>query len=423
MRILMLTQFFEPVIGGEERHVASLCEGLVKRGHEATIVCLSHPDRPARASIRGSEVISIDGLSQRLGVYRERERRHAPPFPDPGLSAAIAGLIKQIQPDVVHGHNWLSRSILPIRSFTKAAFVVTLHDYSLVCCKKNLLWQGEPCEGPSVTKCPACASRHFGKLVGPVAYAGNVAAGAVERRVVDRYIAVSRAVASQCGLAEGGVPYDVLPTFIPDDVGTLSGEADHARDGKLPKEPFILFVGDLTRGKGVHVLLDAYKQLSGAPPLVLIGRRCADTPTDLPANVTLFESWPHHAVMRAWNRCLFGLAPSVWAEACGTIVMEANAVGKPMIVANTGGLADLVVSEQTGLLVPPGDAASLAKAMRRMLQEPGLRERLAATTRAHAERFMAKTIVPEIEDVYAKALQGLLRAGRADASPVEAKAQ
>ena len=424
MRVLMLSQFYEPVIGGEERHVASLSEGLTKRGHEVTIACLSHKDRPARTVSRGANVISIDGMSQRMGgVYSESERRHAPPFPDPLLSATLARLIKEIQPDVIHGHNWMSRSVLPIRRLTEAAFVVTLHDYSLVCARKNLLRLGEPCEGPSLRRCPSCASNHFGSLIGPVAYFGNVAASAVERRVVDRFIAVSRAVASHCGLIGGKVPYDVLPTFIPDALGVPGAHAHEGLVDQLPAEPFILFVGDLTRGKGVHVVLDAYRRLTNAPPLVLIGRRCVDTPTELPDNVQLFESWPHPAVMHAWDRCLFGLAPSVWEEACGTIVMEANAVGKTMIATSTGGIADLVDPEQTGLLVPPGDAEALSGAMRRLLEDVALRERLASATKTHAEQFMAKAIVPKIENVYRQAIAGSSRSSRAANASVAAKLQ
>jgi glycosyltransferase involved in cell wall biosynthesis len=307
--------------------------------------------------------------------------------------------MRALKPDIVHGHNWLFRSFLPVKRFTNAGLVVTLHDYSLVCAIKNMMHRRVPCVGSGLGKCISCAGHHYGKVVGGVTCLGNWATSSFERRTVDRYIAVSRAVASVCGLDQGDTPYEVLPTFISDFVGVLSESLDPRVD-QLPPDDFLLFVGDLTHGKGVGVLLDAYQRLVGAPPLVLIGRRCADTPRELPGNVTLFESWPHHAVMHAWSRCLFGIAPSVWAEACGTIVMEANAVGKTMIAARSGGLSDLVDSGKTGLLVPPGDADALAEAMQTLISRPDYREDMASASRSHVERFMAKSIVPQIENVY-----------------------
>jgi glycosyltransferase involved in cell wall biosynthesis len=400
MRIVMLSQFYPPVIGGEERHVITLSESLAMRGHEVTVISLAHPERAPEVESRGVTVLSVNGSMQRVdAIFSESARRHAPPFPDPELGYKLAAMMRTLKPDVVHGHNWLSRSFVPVKQFTNAGFVVTLHDYSLACAVKNMMRRGVPCDGPGLGRCISCSADHYGNMVGPVTCVGNWATGAFERRTVDRYIAVSRAVAKQCGLEARNTPYEVLPTFISDDVGVLS-DAPDSRVDQLPPNGFLLFVGDLNRKKGIEVLLDAYRSLVGAPPLVLIGRRCPDTPRELPENVTLFESWPHHAVMRAWSRCLFGIAPSVWAEACGTIVMEANAVGKTMIATRTGGLADLVESGKTGLLVPPGDAGALAAAMRTLIADPDLREDMAAASRAHVERFMAKSIVPRIERIY-----------------------
>ncbi len=403
MRILMLSQFYPPIIGGEERHVITLSEGLAKRGHEVHVACLPHPDRPARLERNGVTVHSVSGTAQRgRAVYKEAVRRHAPPFPDPELAFALARLTRALKPDVVHGHNWMSRSFIRLGGSVDPAFVVTLHDYSLTCAVKNMMRDGSVCPGPSPRACLSCSASHYGPVVGTAAYLGNQITSRRERSSVDRFIAVSRAVAKTCGLENRSTPYEVLPTFIPDDVSATPGATDE-RISRLPPDGFLLFVGDLNIGKGVGVILEAYKRLTNAPPLVLIGRRCDNTPSELPANVFVFESWPHHAVMQAWKRCLFGLAPSVWPEACGTIVMEANAVGKAMIATRTGGIMDLVEHGITGLLVAPGDSVELAAAMRRLIDDAKLRDDMGAASLTHVERFMAKSIVPRIETVYREA--------------------
>lgn len=405
MRILHLAQFYAPIIGGEERHVASISQALAARGHEVEVATLAHPDRPDVMVDRGVTVRSIVGWSQRFGaLFSDDQRRHAPPFPDPGLTAALARIVSAFRPNVVHGHNWLVHSFLPLKATTDAALVMTLHDYGLACARKTMMRAGAVCAGPSPTRCLPCATDHYGAAVGSVTYLGNAVSSVFERRAVDRFVAVSGAVARACGLVAGTTPYDIVPTFVPDDVATLA--PPDARVADLPAGDFVLYVGDLNRNKGIKVLLDAYATLgSGVPPLVLIGRRCADMPTDLPPNVLVRESWPHAAVMHAWSRCLFGIAPSVWPEACGTIVMEGHAVGRPMIASDIGGLSDLVAHNQTGLLVPPGDTGALAAAMRALLEDPARRAAMGDAARTRAETFMAKAIIPRIERIYAEALR------------------
>ena len=162
----------------------------------------------------------------------------------------------------------------------------------------------------------------------------------------------------------------------------------------------ILFVGDMMRLKGVDVLLKAYARLEHAPALVLIGRRVADTPIEFPPNVRVFSNWPHSAIMHAWHRSLFGVLPSVGPEACATVVMEAMASGKAVIATDVGGMPDLIDHDTTGLLVPPGDAQALTRAMQTLLSERALLARLEAAALVKVENLKATRVVNQIEQVY-----------------------
>lgn len=406
MRILMLAQFYPPIIGGEERHVKTLSEALAQRGHSVSVATLRHGNQPEVAVENGVTVHRIRSLVQRLpGLFAGDERQHAPPFFDPGAALAIRRIIDSTSPDIVHAHNWLLHSYLPLRRRRSPATIVTLHDYSLICPKKSMIRAGRPCDGPRLVKCLACSGDHYGALKGPVTALALRAGLRSTRKRVDRFIAVSRAVAELSDLSEGQ-DVEVIPNFIPDNLGQEDGTARFATHlGELPRGDFILFVGDLMRLKGMEPLLAAYTRLREAPPLVLIGRRCADMPVDLPPNTLVFESWPHGAVIEAWRRCLFGILPSVGLEACATVVMEANAMCRPMIVARTGGLPEIVEDGVSGLLVPPGDAVALQQAMERLLDDPGLRARLSEASRRKAETLMATAIVPRIEQVYGTVLR------------------
>ncbi|MGO4684335.1 glycosyltransferase family 4 protein [Hyphomicrobium sp. 2TAF46] len=400
MRILMLSQFFPPIIGGEERHVKVLSEALVQRGHEVGVATIKQGDQPDVAVESGVTIHRLQGSLQRnAGLFSESQRRHAPPFPDPELMFRLNRIVRAEQPDIVHAHNWLLHSYLPLQRIYKKRLIVTLHDYGSVCAKKNMIREGSPCSGPAAVKCLPCAGQHYGGVKGAVTWLTNSSLGRMGLGQVDAFIAVSQAVATRCGLDPRFDQFEIIPTFLADDVGELA-DGHSERLDLLPKSDFLLFVGDLMRLKGVHTLLEAYRQLGDAPPLVLIGRHCKDTPADWPKNVTVLNSWPHAAVLHAWNRCLFGIVPSEGLETCGTVVMEANAFGKPVVACRTGGLSETVLDGKTGILVPPGDVEALRRALLTMLQDHGLRARMGAASRIHAGAYMTKAVVPRIERIY-----------------------
>src|SRR4051812_17748896 len=135
MRILMLAQFYPPIIGGEERHVRNLSAALVARGHEGAVATLWH-EGMAEFEIDdgGVRIYRMRGTLQRVeGLFSETGRRHAPPFPDPELMWALRGVIKRERPEIVHAHNWMVHSFQPIKRWSGASLVMTLHDYSLAC--------------------------------------------------------------------------------------------------------------------------------------------------------------------------------------------------------------------------------------------------------------------------------------------------
>jgi glycosyltransferase involved in cell wall biosynthesis len=175
-------------------------------------------------------------------------------------------------------------------------------------------------------------------------------------------------------------------------------------DDRLPAEPFLLFVGDLSRDKGVHVLLEAYARLDRRPPLVMMGRRCKDTPETLPDGVRILAGCPHPVVMDAFRRCLAAVAPSVWPEPFGLVVLEAMTAGSPLVAASTGGIKDIVADRESGLMVRPGDAAQLHDALALLLDDPELRGRLGREARSRARSYTTSRVVPDIEALYASLL-------------------
>jgi glycosyltransferase involved in cell wall biosynthesis len=169
---------------------------------------------------------------------------------------------------------------------------------------------------------------------------------------------------------------------------------------ELPREPFILFVGAFRRVKGIEQLLAAYESLVSPPPLVMIGTMEPDTPSDIPERIVMLTDFPYEAVLHAWDRSLFGVMPSLLPEPFGTVVCEAMSRGKAVIGTTPGGHTDMIVDGETGFLVPRGDVESLARAMRILIEDAVLREKLGAAARIRAGRFTAEVSWPRLEQLY-----------------------
>lgn len=231
----------------------------------------------------------------------------------------------------------------------------------------------------------------------------------------DLVFAVSRYTAGLAG--EAGVP-DARIRVIPNGVDVerfQPGRKMVARKRLQVEEDqqLILCVCRLVPRKGVDVLLEALAQLD-RPDLLLwvagdgpdrlalqdlalrlgleqqvrfLGRvESAELP-DLFAATDVFAMVPRH------------LPPDV--EGFGLVYLEASACGVATLGSTAGGISDAVLHEETGLLVPPGDVGATALALARLLDEPGLAEKLGARGRKHAEETatwdrVADTILAEL---------------------------
>lgn len=406
MRILMLSQFYPPIIGGEEQHVRTLSIELVSRGCDVGVVTLWHEGLAEFEVDQGVRVYRIRSSVLRLPSFLTDTGRHyAPPFPDPEALLALRRIITYERPEIVHAHNWLVHSFLPLKAWCGARLVVTLHNYNLTCAKTTLLYHNRYCHGPNLAKCLGCAIQHYGMAKGVPIVFGQRLMGVAERKAVDMFVVVSRAVAVGNGLVQRRLPFQVIPNFMPDKIEQGNATPYLAQ---LPAEDFLLFVGALNYQKGVDVLLRAYAGLTDAPPLVLIGYETPEWSTlrvDCPANVLVLKGWPRFAVMEAWRHSLAAVAPSVGPEAFGIAIMEAMSMGRPVIASRIGGLVDLVADGETGFLVDPGNSSALQQAITQLLAHPHLCRRMGQAGLRKVVEFQASSVVPRIEQVYEQVLR------------------
>jgi glycosyltransferase involved in cell wall biosynthesis len=412
MRILMLTQFYAPVVGGEERAVEDFSVELARRGHEVSIATLRLPGVSRGAAANGIQVHELESFFGRFTpAFGDAQRRHLPPVPDPQVEAGLRRIIAAEKPDVVHAHNWIVHSVPSAADRGSAPLLLSLHDYSLDCATKRLMRFGAPCTGPGIAKCLRCATNHYG-IKGPLIAGGLLASSRRERRRVDMFLPVSEAVAEALGLARRGLRFEVVPNTFREREADDRDHADPLLVEQLPTDGFVLFLGDATEDKGAGTLIDAHVS-NGALPLVFIGRPFGVGARES-ANVRVLGPWPHASALEAVRRCSMLVMPSLVRETFGIAALEAMAAGRPVVASDVGGLRELVVDGETGLVVPPGDSDALRNAIAALERDPARREALGEAGKARAALYSPENVVPRLEEVY-----GALLAGRRPAAGAE----
>jgi 2-deoxystreptamine N-acetyl-D-glucosaminyltransferase/2-deoxystreptamine glucosyltransferase len=165
--------------------------------------------------------------------------------------------------------------------------------------------------------------------------------------------------------------------------------------GEPADPPEVLFVGRLSPEKGILELVQA---MDGTPLTV-----AGDGPLrgQVPGALGFV---PHHALGPLYERAAVVAVPS-HREGFGVACAEAMAHARPVVASAVGGLLDLVVDGETGLLVPPGDVAALRAALERLLGDPDLRRRLGEAARARVEeRFSWPAVTDATIAAYEEAL-------------------
>jgi glycogen(starch) synthase len=388
VRVLQLSWEYPPVVyGGLGRHVHALAEAQAAAGHDVVVVT-QHP---------GDADVPLDEVVNGVRVVRVPHDPPAIPMSDllawtMALNHALARAALRVghtwAPDVVHGHDWLvAHAGAALREEFGVPLVATVHATE--------------------------AGRHQGWLPDDFSRAVHTVEWWLtfeSRRVITCSQHMRWEVSRLFELP--GDKVDVIPngidlsawTTTPDDVAA-------ARAGLAGDGPLVLFAGRLEWEKGVQTLVEAMPRLRRRFPglrLVVVGRGSQQEMLEELARrlrvsrAVHFTGWLTEAELRAAAAAAdVAVIPSVY-EPFGLVALEAAALGTPLVVSDTGGLAELVVDGETGLTFPALDAAALADAVTGMLRDEVLARRVVRTAREvlardHAWPTIAATTVATYE--------------------------
>ena len=335
----------------------------------------------------------------------------------PRLAARIEQLVKSDGIQLVHGQHVLSAppSVVAARR-TGIPSVVTVRDYWPVCYRSDLLHSPA-----TLALCPGCSRaaglEHgnprigvlgFGQYVARRYLASNMATKRRTLAAADAVIAVSSVIARD--LRERApelarTRLDVIPN--PVNITALRHRVPPARP---MAEPYALYAGKLAVNKGTDLLIDTIVAADLDWPLVIVGdgpdhARIADAARRSGRDVR-FKGWLDAAATATWiAHAGILIFPSRGPESLSRVLIEASALGVPIAAMLTGGTADIVEDEITGLLST--DVAGLAEDVRRIRHGEVLRNRLgAAAANRAAEKFDSTAVVATIEALYRELLAG-----------------
>ena len=385
MKILLVHNEYQQR-GGEDVVFEQEKRILERTGHDVITYCRSNHE------IEELSVVGRAGLLVRT-VWASDTHRD------------FSALLARENPDVVHVHNtfvMISPSVYSACRERGIPIVQTLHNFRLLCPGAQLLRDGKICE--------ECIDHSLWRSVWHACYRDSRPATASvalmlawHRRsgtwneLVDRYIALTEFARNKfiaAGFAPGKIV--VKPNFVDPDPGEKESAGEYA-----------LYVGRLSREKGLRTLLDAWKRLPKSCPLHIAGdgpqrqeledeaRRCGLS------SIRFRGRLSHSETLAAMKGARFLILPSEWYEGFPMTLAESFACGTPVICSKLGAMEEIVEDDRTGLHFAPGDPEDLAQRVEWAFSHPCEIAAIArAARREYESRYTAERAYSQLMEIY-----------------------
>jgi glycosyltransferase involved in cell wall biosynthesis len=451
MRVLEIVHAFPPrSTAGVEVYTARIARALSSRGHDVRVLSAAHDLAAKTGAVRERRygqlrVVEVVNVRERGGLVST--------YADPEVTRGALAALAAFSPEVVHVQHLLDLSVAVVREAKRAgaSVVLTLHDYWLSCPRDGLRRRadGVVCESVDHDVCATClrdspylapaAQRRalgllreagLGRLVHRIHDAAPGVAAAMLRAVravspdghAERRASLDRRADALCAVARE-VDVAVAPTDfaaaraiefgVPRDrVRRVRFGVDLPRAARSGPRRRFGYVGGLAEHKGVHVLVEAFRNLA-APDLTLEIHGDPAVHPEYAAELRLWAGddprirfsgpFPEGGQADVMSRLDVLVIPSLWWENSPVTLLEARASGAWVVASRTGGVPE-ILPEGSGQLVPPGDVEALRMAIEEAASAPG------AAPRGPAPRTVAEEAA-ELEGLYLELRRASVSAG------------
>jgi glycosyltransferase involved in cell wall biosynthesis len=393
MKVLFVSALYHPYSGGAERIVRILSEGLVKAGHQATVICNSQKRGCRQDDLNGVKIyrLGLRNLYWPFDGYRPpaalRAIWAAIDAYNPLAAKDVARVLDIEQPSLVNTHTLQGFSALVWVEVKrrKLPLMHTLHDYWLMCRHGAMYTRGAVCETP----CTSCRiyskpRRRLSRLVDAVSSDGNF--------VLQKHL--------QASLFGEASPRRWIHNASNAQVGT------RPRACTAPHKLRLGYLGQIIPVKGVDALLRTLGSISGGWELLVGGRGNPQYEESLKRQYASpeiqFLGFVRPGELLARIDVL--VVPSLWNDPLPTVIFEAYSHGVPVIGSRRGGIPELIDDGKTGFLFSPEVPGGLEEAIRRFLHDPGLADRMSPDVLAKARHYNAERLVGEYLALYSQIL-------------------
>ena len=406
MKVLLVNKYHY-FRGGSETYYFGLAELLRKAGHEVIFFAMEDEHNlPCAQSEYFVSNVEFNGKLSALDQLKAAARM----VYSLEAKCKFDKLLRNEKPDIIHinlFHRVLTASIVDVAKKHHIPIVFTMHDLNCICPNHTMLNHGKICEAclrgnyMNCVKCVCFKDSRLKCLMAAIESEYNKRSGLYNK--IDCFITPSefyKNLLMKSGLTKKRIIH--MKNFLP-------AETEYGIRGK--RGDYVFFFGRLSYEKGILTLIEAMKHVKA--PLLIVGTgpeedaiRQKIAVSGLSDRVTLLgfksgtELWSY--VMNAG--CV--VIPSEWYEASGYTACEAQAMGKPVVVTDAGGLPENIVNGETGIVCPMSDVKKLAEAINciMIIPDEGY-ERMARLAVNNAQvLFDASRYVQRVMDIY----QGLV---------------
>ena len=407
MKILMVNKFLY-ARGGAETYMLKIGEFFESLGHDVQYFGMY--DEKNTVGNRINEYTSnMDFHEKRLSRFlypiniiysREAYRK-------------ITKVLDDFNPDIVHFNNinfQLTPAVIDAVYKKGIPMVTTVHDYQMIC-PNHMLYNikdekiCEKCIHGNALHC-ICGRCILSSWVKSIlgAMEGFLYSMRKNYDKVNLYICPSKFLESKLILGNPKVYRG--KTKVMCNYAKIPDLKEIQKSGEINKQDYVLYAGRLSKEKGVEVLAEAAKLL---PQIKFVA--CGDGPDrkvleNIP-NIELRGFVSGNDLYRLIAEARFEIVPSVWYENCPISILEAQALGTPVVTASVGGMAELVEEGVTGLYVHPMTGKSLAKVIESLMNDNEQLEKLTGNCGKKAKEIVTlEKYCKELFEIYTKIIRG-----------------
>ncbi len=369
MKICYISSFYQPLIfGGAEIYVQRISEKLIQHGHKVTVITTNSAIsvKPLVEEKNGIRIYRIHPLNI-YAIYNTLSKStilkpiwYIIDLFNLHSYIVIRSILIKEKPDIVHVHNFKGFSFaFNAAKSLNLPLIFTMHDYFLECFKENLF--RSTC---NICQNPPLLCRLYVRIQ---RYLKN--------NLPDTVTAPSQFVIDK--LKKDGFFGKIRTMKL-----SLGIELDiNEKIEKKYDTIDILYVGRMYRSKGLHILIDAFKQIKrNNIHLHIIGagkdaeefkKNAGDY-----SNTTFYGFVRDEELIALYKKASVAVVPSIWYETFGIVIIESFKYATPVIASDIGGFPELIENGYNGFLFEAGNVDELKKLLENLIDNPKELKRL-----------------------------------------------